>query len=54
MAARRKKSGGGPELFIDQSGQLRVTDKSAEQQTLERRRVECLGMVFESDEARRA
>jgi 16S rRNA G966 N2-methylase RsmD len=51
--ARRKKSGE-PELFIEQSGQLRITDKSAEQQTLEKRRVECLGMVFESDDARRA
>ena len=54
MAARRKKSGSGPELFIEQSGQLRMTDKSAEQRALEKRRVECLGMVFESDEARRA
>ena len=53
-AKRRKKSRGGPELFIEQSGQLRMTDKSAEQRALERRRVECLGMVFESDEARQA
>ena len=53
-AKRRRKSRGGPELFIQQSGQLRMTDKSAEQQALEKRRVECLGMVFESDEARRA
>ncbi len=54
MAVRRKKSGSRPELFIEQTGQLRITDKSAEQQTLEKRRVECLGMVFETDEARRA
>jgi DNA modification methylase len=51
--ARRKKSGE-PELFIEQSGQLRMTDKSAEQQAIEKRRVECLGMTFENDEARRA
>jgi predicted RNA methylase len=54
MAARRKKSGEAPELFIEQTGQLRMTDKSAEQQALEKRRVECLGMVFDSEEARRA
>ena len=51
--SRRKKSSD-PELFIEQSGQLRITDKSAEQQAPEERRVECLGMTFESDEARRA
>ena len=54
MAARRKKSSGGPDLFIEQSGQLRMTDTSAEQRALEKRRVECLRMGFESDEARRA
>jgi 16S rRNA G966 N2-methylase RsmD len=50
--ARRKKSGE-PELFVEQSGQLRITDKSAEQQAIEKRRVECLGMTFKSDEERR-
>lgn len=54
MGATRRKSGGGPELFIEQSGQLRLVDKSAEQQALEKKPIECLGMVFDSEEARRA
>jgi hypothetical protein len=49
---RRKARAGGPELFIERTGQLRITDKSAEQRAIEKRRVECLGMVFESDGAR--
>ena len=52
--SRRKADSSGPELFIERTGQLRITDKSAEQQAIEKRRVECLGMTFESDEARRA
>ena len=40
MAARQRKSRSDPELFIEQSGQLRITDKSAEQQALEKRRGE--------------
>jgi hypothetical protein len=50
----RKADASGPELFIERTGQLRITDKSAEQRAIEKQRVECLGMTFESDEARRA
>jgi len=53
MGAKRKKPHGGPELFIEQSGQLRLVEKSTEQQALERKPIECLGVTFESDEARR-
>jgi len=52
--SRRKADSSGPELFIERTGQLRITDKSAEQQALEKGRVECLGMTFKSDEERRA
>ena len=45
------KSGG---LFIEAGGQLRLIDKSAEQQALEKDKVECLGLTFDSEEARRA
>ena len=41
------------DLFIDDSGQLRITGKSAEQKAHERNRVECLGMTFQSEDARR-
>jgi hypothetical protein len=41
-------------LFIEPPGQLRLVDKSAEQQALERDKVECLGMTFDSEESRRA
>ena len=40
-------------LFIPADGQLRMIDKTAEQKTLEKDQIECLGMTFESDEARR-
>jgi hypothetical protein len=46
-----KQSG---DLFIDSSGQLRLLGKSAEQQVLERDKVECLGMTFDSEDERRA
>jgi hypothetical protein len=49
MAVRRKKSGSGPELFIEQTGQLRITDKSAEQQVLEKRRGEIPGGDHETE-----
>ena len=49
---KRGKHGG--ELFIEASGQLRLLDKSAEQRALERGKVECLGMRFDSEDARRA
>ena len=48
-----KKAAGAGELFIEASGQLRLSDKSAEQLAMEHRRVECLGMSFENDETRR-
>lgn len=52
MAKKTRPSNG--ELFIEESGQLRMADKSAEQRTLEGRPVVCLGLTFESDDARRA
>ncbi len=42
------------DLFIEKSGQLRLVDKSAEQQAIEKGKVECLGMTFDSEEERRA
>ena len=54
MAKKRKPTGGDGDLFIEGSGQLRLVDKSAEQQALENGKVECLGMTFDSDDARRA
>ena len=51
MTRRSTQSG---DLFIDGSGQLRLLDKSVEQQALEKGKVECLGMTFDSEEARRA
>ena len=44
MSKRRKINEGGPELFIEPSGQLRLLDKSAEQLAQETERVECLGL----------
>ena len=41
------------ELFIEAGGQLRMTDKSAEQVAIESGRVECLGVTFDSEDARR-
>jgi len=49
----RKKPVDEPELFIGPEGQLRMFDKSPEQSAMEQERVECLGMAFESDDARR-
>lgn len=54
MAQKRKSKGDGGDLFIEGSGQLRMIDKSAEQQSLENGKVECLGMTFDSEDARRA
>lgn len=51
---RKQKSGNTGELFIEGGGQLRLIEKSVEQQTLDRGTVECLGMTFESEEKRRA
>lgn len=49
---RRSKTNG--DLFIEDSGQLRLVDKSAEQQAIEKGKVECLGMIFDSEDERRA
>src|SRR5436190_9936099 len=53
MAISKKSATGSGDLFIEASGQMRLADKSAEQRAIENRDVECLGMTFESDEARR-
>lgn len=50
MGTYRKNDG---DLFVEDSGQLRLDGKSAEQLVAEEGKVECLGMTFESDEARR-
>src|SRR4051794_21703613 len=49
-----KKAAGAGDLFVEASGQLRLSNRSAEQLAMEDRRVECLGLTFESEEARRA
>ncbi len=54
MAKGKKSAAGSGDLFIEASGQMRLADKSAEQHAIENRKVECLGMTFENDEARRA
>ena len=54
MAQKRKSKGDDGDLFIEGSGQLRLVDKSVEQQALEKGKVECLGMTFDSEDARRA
>jgi len=51
MAKKRDKYTG--ELFIEESGQLRLLDKSAEQQALEGGEVTCLSKTFPNDDARR-
>lgn len=42
------------DLFIDPDGQLRLVGKSAEQRALEKGKVECLGMTFDSEDVRRS
>lgn len=49
----KRRSKGNGDLFIEPSGQLRLVDKSAEQKALEKGKVECLGMTFDSEDARR-
>jgi predicted RNA-binding Zn-ribbon protein involved in translation (DUF1610 family) len=51
MKRRDRHSG---DLYLDPSGQTRLTGKSAEQLAMEKKTVECLGQAFKSDEARRA
>lgn len=53
MSRKRKIIGDTPELFIEPSGQLRLTEKSAEQRAIESNRVDCLGMTFNNDDVRR-
>jgi 16S rRNA G966 N2-methylase RsmD len=50
----KDRSAGRGDLFIEGSGQLRLVDKSVEQQALEKGRVECLGMRFDSEDERRS
>lgn len=55
MGKKHKSDAAGPGLFVEESGQLRMVDKSAEQRAAESvKEVECLGMKFPSEEARRA
>jgi hypothetical protein len=54
MAQKRKSRGDDGDLFIEGSGQLRLVDKSVEQQALEKGKVECLGMTFDCEDTRRA
>ena len=49
----RGKSGGTGDLFLEGSGQLKLVDKSVEQLALEKGKIECLGMRFDSEDARR-
>ena len=53
MAKRKNPTDATGELFIEPSGQLRLSNKSAEQEAFEGSRVECLGLTFENDAARR-
>jgi hypothetical protein len=42
------------DLLIEDSGQLRLIDKSVEQEVIEKGKVKCLGMTFDGEEERRA
>ena len=42
------------ELLVESTGQLRMLDKSVEQEVMEGQAVNCLGLSFESENARRA
>lgn len=50
----KRRSKGTGDLFVEGSGQLRLVEKSAEQQALEKSKVECLGMTFDSEDERRS
>jgi DNA modification methylase/rubredoxin len=50
---RKKRDNATTDLFIEESGQLRILNKSYEQQIAEKEPVECLGLTFESEEERR-
>jgi 16S rRNA G966 N2-methylase RsmD len=49
----KKPKAKGRALFIDPTGQLRLLDKSFEQEVREGQGVECLGMTFANEEERR-
>jgi hypothetical protein len=53
MARKRRTDDSGAGLFIT-GGQPRLFDKSVEQTIMESKEVECLGVTFPNDEARRA
>ena len=38
------------DLFLEEGGQLRLVEKSVEQRAMEKAKVECLGMTFESED----
>lgn len=48
-----KRKGSHPGLFIGEDGQMNLIDKTPEQLANESASVECLGMTFENDDARR-
>lgn len=50
----KRRSKGAGELLIEGGGQLRLVGKSVEQEELERGKVECLGIKFESEDERRS
>ncbi|MFO1153059.1 MAG: DNA methyltransferase [Rhodospirillales bacterium] len=52
MSSKGKSAKSG-KLFIEASGQLRLLDKSVEQRALEKDKVECLGLTFDSEDERR-
>ena len=52
--AKGKRAASSGDLFIEPSGQMRLIDRSAEQRAFENHHIECLGIAFESDNARRA
>ena len=56
MARKQRTSKKTKELFRDPSGQTDLFEKSyqEEMEAREKKQVECLGMTFEKDEARRA
>lgn len=50
----KRNAGSNGDLFIEGAGQLRLVEKSLEQKVLEKGKVECFGMKFDNEEARRA
>jgi len=53
MSRKKEKKQESGDLFNYRSGQLGLVDKSVEQQALEKAKVECLGLTFDSEDARR-